>query len=266
MHYTEFFKHLWQDYLAVTPQAQAIHELFTGRGETVVNDHVAFRTLSESAIALPKLETVLADLGYEPYGDFRFEQKKLNAKSYRHKLEADAPKIFLSEIQVAELPDTIATVLRGLSAQIPANLALSPELFWCGRLWHCPSFEDYQALASASEYAAWLATMGLRANHFTVSINHLKTLGAIADVNQLLKDKGFALNTSGGEIKGSPAVKLEQSSTLADTIELTFADGSSHRVPSCFYEFAERHPLANGQLFDGFIEGNADKIFDSTNR
>jgi len=35
-------------------------------------------------------------------------------------------------------------------------------------------------------------------------------------------------------------------------------------IPSCFYEFALRHPLADGTLFDSFIEGNADKIFEST--
>ena len=51
---------------------------------------------------------------------------------------------------------------------------------------------------------------------------------------------------------------------MADKIDYTFADGKKETIPSCFYEFARRHVMPNGQLFDSFIEGNADKIFDST--
>ncbi|MEC8483469.1 MAG: DUF1338 domain-containing protein, partial [Pseudomonadota bacterium] len=55
------------------------------------------------------------------------------------------------------------------------------------------------------------------------------------------------------------------SSTMADKIDVTFAGGETRTIPSCFYEFALRHKQADGTLFDSFIEGNADKIFDSTN-
>ena len=36
-------------------------------------------------------------------------------------------------------------------------------------------------------------------------------------------------------------------------------------LPSCFYEFAQRFPLPNGQLYQGFVAASADKIFESTN-
>ncbi len=83
-------------------------------------------------------------------------------------------------------------------------------------------------------------------------------------MNQKLKDAGFALNTSGGEIKGSPEVLLEQSSTLADDAKVQFSDGE-FAVPSCFYEFALRYLQPNGEIYTGFVAASADKIFESTN-
>ncbi|MFP3457566.1 DUF1338 family protein, partial [Psychrobacter sp. SIMBA_152] len=74
----------------------------------------------------------------------------------------------------------------------------------------------------------------------------------------------FALNTSGGEVKGSPEVLLEQSSTLADEYAVTFSDGDM-RIPSCFYEFAIRYPKPDGEIYTGFVAASADKIFESTN-
>jgi hypothetical protein len=46
-------------------------------------------------------------------------------------------------------------------------------------------------------------------------------------------------------------------------VDVPFADGT-HRVPSCYYEFARRHPLPSGELFQGFVPASADKIFHST--
>ena len=56
----------------------------------------------------------------------------------------------------------------------------------------------------------------------------------------MIKDNGYILNSSGGEIKGSQNDLLEQSSTMADKMEVTFESGSES-VPSCYYEFAKRY-------------------------
>ena len=109
-----------------------------------------------------------------------------------------------------------------------------------------------------------MSAWGYRANHFTVSINELAKFDNIETVNQALKDAGFALNTSGGEVKGSPEVLLEQSSTLADDFAVEFSDGKMS-VPSCFYEFALRYNKPDGELYTGFVAASADKIFESTN-
>ena len=53
-------------------------------------------------------------------------------------------------------------------------------------------------------------------------------------------------------VKGTPADRLEQSSTLADAIEVEFSDRTA-KIPSCYYEFARRYPLPSGELFQGFV-------------
>jgi hypothetical protein len=148
-------------------------------------------------------------------------------------------------------------------AQLPEDISERSDFLYSGQLWDI-STTDYQTLLVESEYAAWLSAWGYRANHFTVSINHLENYDDIVVVNETLKASGYALNTNGGEIKGDSEVKLEQSSTLADKATVSFTD-KTLEIPSCFYEFAKRYPLANGQLYTGFVAASADKIFDSTN-
>lgn len=265
MQVTDFFANLWQHYTQIAPQAQRIQDLFKSHGEEVINDHVAFRTFADSPISLEKLEPQLIAMGYEPYGAFRFEQKKLNARCYKHTENSEHPKIFVSEIVASELPEACQPIIAKLVAQIPTDAVQGPEIFWSKRLWDAPSEADYRTLAEYSEYAAWLSTMGLQTNHFTVSINHLKKFPTIQQVNQLLQDEGYLLNDVGGLVKGSPELYLEQSSTMADKVEFTFAGGETRTITSCFYEFALRHVQPDGTVFDSFIEGNADKIFNSTN-
>ena len=97
-----------------------------------------------------------------------------------------------------------------------------------------------------------------------MSIDYLKKFEGVAEVNTFLKENGYQLNSSGGEIKGTPEQLLEQSSILADHVEVQFSEGLE-TIPGCYYEFARRYPDANGNLFSGFIAGSADKIFESTN-
>jgi hypothetical protein len=56
---------------------------------------------------------------------------------------------------------------------------------------------------------------------------------------------------------------LEQSSTLADLCMINFNE-EAKEIPSCYYEFALRYPMENGELYQGFIAASADKIFEST--
>jgi hypothetical protein len=115
-----------------------------------------------------------------------------------------------------------------------------------------------------SEYAAWFATIGLRPNHFTISVNHLRYHPEVEDVLRVVESLDYPINAAGGRVKGSPEVLLEQASTLADRMPVILADGQTREVPTCYYEFAKRYHGPDGRLFQGFVAGSADRIFEST--
>lgn len=258
-----FFDSLWNDYVAMTPQAARIKAAFEELGETVLNDHVAFRTLALEPISLEKLEPHILALGYQRFEPYEFPAKKLKAFGYLPP-ESDLPRIFLSELLVDQLSPASQEILQKCAAQVDASRVDSRDVLWAGRLWDPISPEQYETLVAESEYAAWLATIGIRPNHFTISVNGLEKHTEVEDVLQVVESLGLAVNDSGGRVKGSPAVLLEQGSTMADQLPMPFADGSERAVPTCYYEFAKRYPDAEGNLFQGFVAASADKIFEST--
>ncbi|USE37476.1 DUF1338 domain-containing protein [Endozoicomonas sp. SCSIO W0465] len=263
----ELLNAMWQDYLALTPDAKPIHQLFADLNQgTVVNDHIALRTFNLDQVSLDKIAKPFLDAGYQPVDDYHFPAKKLYAKYYQHN-DDTLPKVFISELKVEELNEHCREIIKALVAQVSEESVRQQGFCYSGRPWHV-SQEQYQTLASESEYASWVAAHGFRPNHFTVSINHLCFNQAhshpdMQSVNQLLLDKGYEMNTSGGLIKGSPDVLLEQSSTLAKEVPVNFTDGTL-TIPGCYYEFALRYPMPNGQLYQGFVAASADKIFEST--
>lgn len=258
---TQLFKNIWQQYLDVTPSAKKIHQLL-GNGDDVINDHVAYRTFNLEKVNLDKLANHLLTLGYTECGQYNFAAKRLTAKHFEHSNNT-LPKVFISELRVEEFSTSVQLIINKLVRQLPDNISEQQNFLYSGRPWAISSI-DYQTLLAESEYAAWLAAWGYRANHFTVSINHLSSFDTIIAVNDCLKNAGYTLNKNGGEIKGDESVKLEQSSTLADKSVVAFSD-KTIEIPSCFYEFAKRYPLENGKLYTGFVAASADKIFESTN-
>jgi hypothetical protein len=261
--FKDLFAALWQDYLQLTPSAEKIHALLgSGQQDDVINDHIALRTFNLDKVGLDKLAAHFLAVGYKEAGEYHFEAKKLYAKHFEHP-DPTAPKVFISELLVEKCSPMLQQAVQKLVDQIPVEAVTAENFIYSGRHWDIDQ-ATYRLLLEESEYAAWMAVWGFRANHFTVSVNALQNFSTLESVNQALKDAGFALNTSGGEIKGSADVLLEQSSTLADEAEVAFTDGVLS-VPSCFYEFALRYPTADGSLYTGFVAASADKIFESTN-
>ncbi|MEO0530673.1 MAG: DUF1338 domain-containing protein [Planctomycetota bacterium] len=263
MNVNEFFDHLWADYVAMTPQAKRIKAAFEDAGERVVNDHVAFRTLALEPIGLKALEPHLLAVGYKPYEPYDFKAKKLSAFGYLPP-EPELPRVFLSELRVDELSDESAAILKRLADQVDPAKVADPSVMWAGRLWDPVTREEYETLQAESEYAAWVATIGIRPNHFTIGVNYLEKHPEVEDVLQVVEGLGYQVNDSGGRVKGTPDVLLEQGSTLADRMPIEFAGGETHEVPTCYYEFAKRYPTESGELYPGFIAASADKIFEST--
>lgn len=258
-----FFEALWRDYVAMTPSAERIHELFARNNPELANDHVAFRTFDLEPIRLTSLETHLLDLGYRRLAPYRFVEKKLDAWGYVPP-EPGWPRVFLSELRTRELSDHAREIVERLCGEIDARRVASPSIYHAGPLWERPSWDEYCVLRDESEYAAWVAAIGLRANHFTISVNSLRDPETLEGVVDRVEAAGLRLNDAGGTLKGSPEELLEQASTVADRIDVSFGDGSVHEIPSCYYEFARRYPGSDGVLYEGFVAASADRIFEST--
>jgi len=270
-----FYEELWQQYTKISPQALAIHHLFENEGEALVNDHVAFRTFSNSIISIDQLEQQVLSLGYHYLESYHFDVKKLDARCYVH---PDFPtKIFISELLWHQLSESAQEIINSLIKQINVSTPKSSSLptdsktlnvprLNAGRIWVMPSYKDYLKLLEESEYAAWLSVWGLRANHFTIYVNHLKKYPELSQVVGLLQHHGYVLNSAGGVIKGSKAELLIQSSTMADQAFVLFPDEGEQQVSTCYYEFAQRFKQKDGSLYQGFVPDSADKIFESTNR
>ncbi len=257
----EFFTALWDDYASMAPRVSAIKSRLEDRGEAVLNDHIAFRTFDLDPISLKTLGPIIESLGYRPFDTYRFEAKKVRAVAYVSS-EPNAPRIFLSELETGRFDDATQGLIHELVGQVK-GLPVGPEVFLSGRPWGLTT-ATYGRLAEVSEYAAWVAALGLRPNHFTVNVNALSTFEGLPDLLDFVESLGFRLNESGGRIKGTPAQYLEQGSTIADRLVVDFMDAALE-VPTCYYEFAYRHMMADGRRFDGFVEASADKIFESTN-
>jgi len=257
------FERLWEQYIAENPGAGQIHNLFLNKGERVVNDHVAFRTFDDPRVNIDVLARLFLEAGYVPAGEYHFEMKKLRARHYELPGFPESPRVFISELMLDQFSEELQLTIREQLDEVSEDLLTSPDLIYQGTIFASISHDVYMRLRKESEYAAWMYAFGYRANHFTVSINYLKNFEGISEVNSFLKEHGFQLNSSGGEIKGTPEQLLEQSSTLADKVEVEFSDGT-HTIPGCYYEFARRYQDANGKLFSAFIAGSADKIFEST--
>ncbi|MCB2221916.1 MAG: DUF1338 domain-containing protein [Bacteroidetes bacterium] len=259
----EIFDKLWNSYIELNPEVKRVYDLFKNEGETVVNDHIAFRTFEDPRVNIDVLAQPFLDAGYEYRGEYNFEQKKLYARHFEYVEFREAPRIFISQLEVHKFSEFLQTTVYSILDKIPSPLLQSVDLVDSGASWGVPSYEIYNRLREESEYAAWVYVFGFRANHFTVSINNLEKYNTIQKVNQFLKDNDFILNDSAGEIKGSPKELLEQSSIKSGIVDIDFAEGT-FPVPSCYYEFAMRYPDKDGKLYLGFIAKSADKIFEST--
>lgn len=260
MSYQNLINQLWQQYAGLITHAKAVHALLEAKGEVVVNDHIAFRTINDPRVNIDVLAAPWESIGYQRCGQYEFKEKKLFARHFEHP-DDQAPKIFISELMTECFSQSLQSILK--DCLHPVDVPKPRDLLTAGVLWGPLSFATYQALLSESQYAAWWYAFGYRANHFTVSVNALKHYSTIEAVNVLLKANGYCLNDQGGEIKGKPSDLLQQSSTMAEEVAVTFGD-EQRQIPACYYEFAHRFRDERGQLFQGFVPQSADKIFQST--
>ncbi len=249
----------------------------------IENDHIAFRTMGVSQLGIQSFEKIFLHYGYQKRDYFYFEGKKLNAYWFSPP-DPQFPRIFVSELRMGDLPEAIQRLITSYTDEVKSDPVDSLDLdngvavdaFLHQPLWRIPTWEEYQTLQAASEYAAWVIYNRYYLNHYTISVQNLKEgYNTLLEFNAFLERIGVKLNDSGGKIKTSPDGGLLQSSSVAELIEVEFAGGDRHKIPGSYIEFAERKVLPQFRhlpadqikrehLRDGFETNNADRIFEST--
>jgi len=238
--------------------------------DEIENDHIAFRTLGVPNLGVDSLEKIFLHYSYTKVDHYFFPKKKLDAWWYAPPAEG-LPRIFISELRVQDLSLRAEKVIRFYTDSIkvdPVKLLdlddpVEVDLFLHSSLWRLPSLDDYNFLASESEYAAWAIYNRYYLNHFTIAVHNLKLYNTIESFTAFLESKGIIMNDAGGKIKVSADGGLLQSSTAAQMVKGEFAFGKEKMIPGSYVEFAERKML-NGKRREGFEAANADKIFEST--
>lgn len=259
----QLLQDMWVDYCDLNPEAKRIYDLLKAEGETLENDHIALRTFKHPKLGIQSLANIFLKMGYQEKQDYHFPEKKLYAKHYEHN-DVHQPKIFISELKLEETSDKLQKVISSIINEIPSTALADPKFTLSGRHWKI-HYNTYESLAQESEYASWVYAIGFRPNHFTINVNALKKYSDLKNLNAFIQNAGYRMNNSGGLIKGSPNLYLEQSSTMAPEIPVQFTEGT-YKIPGCYYEFAKRYRLPNGELYQGFVAASADKIFESTDR
>ncbi|TKD65974.1 DUF1338 domain-containing protein [Flavobacterium sp. ASW18X] len=251
--------------------------------DDIINDHIAFRTLGVPNLGISSFEKIFLHHGYTKMAPYHFKEKKLDAFWYAPPSQK-YPRIFISELRVNDLSKTTQDIIYKYTHPITEDPIASIDLdnpsmvgkFFYQPLWQLPSLEDYQSLATESEYAAWVIYNRYYLNHYTISVHELpEPFNLLSVFNTFLEEHGIKLNDSGSKIKVSADGLLKQSSSVAKMIPATFAGGETLAISGSYVEFAERLPLAEfahlpkEQLDatmrrEGFEAANADKIFEST--
>jgi len=288
---------LWVNYARRVSYAKTYADLVQAKGGKVVNDHIAFRTFGthtgEQPHGMNAIWHIINTLGYEPAGNYVFPEKKLKAVHFQHGNPL-LPKIFVSQLEVDELPEWAQKLIKEHVADTPYHLSeiavldllelsqnealdepaaenLIRELVaYLDRPWGIPEKESVEKLNEISQYAAWTLIHGNSVNHFTAFINYQDvkewpdlqtTCAALAAANIPMKE----------HIEGQKGSKLQQSSTQAVTemVDVILPDGNQGQMPwsYAYYELAERGYIEeNGKqvLFSGFLGEQATHLFDMT--
>ena len=288
----QLLDHLWHRYCKRVEHARQYRDLAAAKGGVAVNDHIAFRTLNTQIGEIPAgiegVSRVFTPLGYKPVASYEFPDKHLVAKHFEHPADG-MPKIFISQLQVDELPEECAILIRdavnpatdllGIPTKFPSSddrpgwLADSLSNYLAVRPWRPPLRSTVEAVNKTTQYGAWVLLYASNVNHFTAYINDhgVEEWPDIEATVAGLTAEGIPMKD---RIEGEKGSKLRQSSTQAveEDRPVLEEDGSlsAIRWPYAYYELAERGmvPGSDGEpeLFGGFLGSQATNLFDMTTR
>ena len=147
------FDQIWNDYTHQNPEVKCIHDLFIDLGETVSNDHIAFRTFNDPRVNIDVLCKAFIDVGYEYRGEYHFKEKHLYARHFELAAFKDAPRVFISELKLEEMSPEFQAQAKQIVDSIPDALLQSPNFIISGNSWGIPSYKTYEQLRKESVYS-----------------------------------------------------------------------------------------------------------------
>ena len=294
----ELWAQLWEIYRQRVSYARIYEAMIQAAGGIVANDHIAFRSLqlmvdSPSGsinLGIPYLENIVKWLGYEVAGEYKFSDRNLYARHYRHPAqdEFDLPKLFISELIVEQLPSSIVSAIQDTvqSGSFFERSALPESSFASEkdargiaqtlvpvftRPWSPPKRSVVEAVNEVSQYGAWVLLHGYSVNHFTAYINRQNTpiYPDIETTAQALANQGVPMKDS---LEGGQSSGLQQTATHAVIEPVTVLDeqGNLDQIPwsYAYYELAQRYLVEDStekkSLFEEFIAPQAKNLFEMT--
>ncbi|MBV9843071.1 MAG: DUF1338 family protein [Sphingomonadaceae bacterium] len=283
---------LFDDLLGRVPSAAAYVADVRERGQRVVFDHGALRTIrfgNGPTGALPPgqdaFQRLLEPLGYRLADRYPLPRLKMTGHVYCHAdFPETVPQFFVSELYVDRFDDTFAEAAHNVfdSSRDPigadgeallaalardgsappaiAAAGLGELLAAFGRQHDTPALGDYDALRAQSAEAAWIATEGNAFNHATDRVPDVEALaGEQKALGRPIKDA----------VEVSASGRVRQTAFRADMVERLFllpnGGESVQRVPGSFYEFITRAIDPETERLDlRFDPANATGIFAMT--
>ncbi|MDF5732717.1 MAG: DUF1338 domain-containing protein [Rhizonema sp. PD38] len=287
---------LWLEYSSRVSYARTYQKMITAAGGTIVNDHIAFRSLRMTVdapqgkvnLGIDYLGKLAEALGYEAAGEYTFAQTHLYARHYRHpqQEEFDLPKLFISELIVDELPFEIVELLHQTvaSENLLSFLAIIDtfgeqtkhlvqqlqKIFT--RPWQPPRYSVLQEVNKVTQYGAWVLLHGYAVNHFTGYVNRQNT-PKYPDIDTTASGLAKLDVPMKAEIEGNITCGLRQTATQAVTEVVTVLNDTINipiQIPwtYAYYEIAQRYMVnvdaSQQMLFDGFLGRNAQQLFEMT--
>ncbi|WP_446743048.1 2-oxoadipate dioxygenase/decarboxylase family protein [Silvibacterium acidisoli] len=292
---------LWQQYKGRVAYAAQYQRMVEERGGQLRNDHIAFRTFNcdtgEQPRGVEAIARIFLALGYERKDNYLFADKYLTAWHYEHKTDPRNPKIFISQLEVDQLPPetrdairetvadapdllsekdrtALASLSKGqsLSGAVTSELAANLAAFF-SRPWNAPERSTVIFVDEESQYAAWTLLHGNSVNHFTAYINEqdVKDWPDIETTVTAMRAAGIPMKEG---FEGERHSKLRQSSTKAamEDCPVIDDDGKAGKLhwSYAYYELAERGdvpgPDGKTSRFQGFLGPQATNLFEMTKR
>ena len=287
---------LWDAYLRRVPFARFYVDLVNRRGGRIIHDHLGFRTFythtGEQPEGIPAISHIFNFLEYKPAQKYSFPKKHLKAVCFEPE-NAGLPKIFISQLDVQELPlwgrykltdilkDTpylISVTGIELLGKLKADGNLTTEaadiledelVKYFRRPWKPPLKDTVIQLNDVSHYAAWVLLHGNRPSHFAVLINrqNVSSWPDLETTCDALKKFGLPMKD---KIEGERGSRLQQSATFAIKEDVVVRGIEGLEKITWTYAYLELIRRGNIQENDqtvfspGFIEDQECQMYDMT--